>query len=114
MTSAKIKEPMSQIFDRFPSREKAEAFVRLVKRDFGLDGQVFDDEEKAFEHDMFPFRLDPPIVHIDRVDIDRDDCLAVEKRSQSWCRSFLVRSRELDYKLSKLSGVVFLAGFAGN
>ena len=54
------------IFDRFPSRQKAEEFVETVCRDFNLQGWVFDDEESASLSDEFPYRLEPPIVHIER------------------------------------------------
>jgi hypothetical protein len=56
---------MSLIFDSFPSRDLAERFVAVIKDEFGLAGLVFDDEESAFMHDMFPYRLEAPIVHID-------------------------------------------------
>jgi hypothetical protein len=61
---------MSLIFDQFPSRQKAEEFVNAVKACFDLDGQVFDDEGTAQEHDLFPFPLYPPIVHIDRAEAE--------------------------------------------
>lgn len=57
---------MSLIFDRFPEMEKARQFAIAVKARFDLDCQVFDDERKAFAHDYFPWRLDAPIVHVDR------------------------------------------------
>jgi hypothetical protein len=69
---------VSLIFNKFPSRKAAELFVTAIQKDFGLDGQVFDDEESAFEHDMFPFRLKPPIVHIDRIDFDRPGHLEIQ------------------------------------
>jgi hypothetical protein len=59
---------VSLIFDDFPSRSVAEGFVATVKRSIGLDGQVFDTVQEAFEHDPYPFGLQPPIVHIDRSD----------------------------------------------
>jgi hypothetical protein len=73
---------MSMIFDQFANRQKAEDFVRAVKKDYGLEGQIFDNEEAAYEHDWFPFPLLPPIVHIDRPEnfdrFSRDDCLRIE------------------------------------
>ena len=64
---------MSLIFDRFPSRDKAESFVAVIQKEFNLAGQIFDDSDSAQEHDPFPWVLDPPVVHIDRPDIKMDD-----------------------------------------
>jgi hypothetical protein len=54
--------------------------VKPVKREFGLDGQVFDDEETAFEHDMFPVKPYPPIVHIDRPPFGSEGSLELEEK----------------------------------
>lgn len=77
---------MSMIFDRFPTRERGEAFRAAVKVEIGLDGQVFDTVAAAQEHDPFPFRLDPPIVHIDRSGEGLTG--AVEKRVIALAASF--------------------------
>jgi hypothetical protein len=66
---------MSMIFDRFPSRREADGFAASVTRLTGLGASVYDDEAAAMEHDLFPLRLVPPIVHV-----DRDDDPEVEKR----------------------------------
>jgi hypothetical protein len=58
---------VSMIF-RFTEMKQAEGFVRAVKERFQLDGQVFDNEDAAQEHDPFPGGQIPPIAHIDRVD----------------------------------------------
>jgi hypothetical protein len=78
---------MSLIFDRFPSRDKAEGFVAEIQKRFGLAGLVFDDEESAFEHDPFPYSLEAPIVHIDRSD-DYEIERAVEERVTSFGGGF--------------------------
>lgn len=57
---------MSMIFDRFQTRDRAEAFASEIERVTGLETQVFDTEEEAFEHDPFPFDLNGFIVHVDR------------------------------------------------
>jgi hypothetical protein len=57
---------MRLIFE-FDEMKRAEEFVAAVKERFGLDGQTFDDADAAFNHDPFPWVLNPPIVHIDRV-----------------------------------------------
>ena len=69
---------MSMIFDGFASMEQAEAFVAAVKQQYGLDGQTFADEAEAMEHDPFPWRLDPPIVHVDRMPVDSHIASKVE------------------------------------
>jgi len=60
---------MSLIFDRFPSRAHAAMFLADIEGSFDLAG--------AYEHDWFPYALDPPIVHIDRPRLD--DAVAIEE-----------------------------------
>jgi hypothetical protein len=62
---------MSLIFDSFPSTEKADAFVSVVKERYGLDGAVYSSQEASQDQpqliwDPFPWGLDPPIVLIER------------------------------------------------
>ena len=64
---------MSLIFDSFPSIESAEAFIVDVQERFRLDGQLFATDAEAYEDDARPWTCCPPIVHIDRFDIDYDD-----------------------------------------
>jgi hypothetical protein len=56
---------MSLIFDRFLPK-KAENFAAFIEGKYGPKGQIFEDETGAMEHDPFPYKPDPPIVHIDR------------------------------------------------
>lgn len=73
---------MSLIFDNFPSREEAEAFIAEIERDFsllGLKGRVFDDQESADKDDSFPFLLEPFIVHIDRPQLASCDGIPADK-----------------------------------
>jgi hypothetical protein len=79
---------MSLIFDRFPSRDKAESFVAEIQRKFGLAGLVFDDEESAFEHDPFPYSLEAPIVYIDRPGIDHPDHYEIERAVEARVEAF--------------------------
>jgi hypothetical protein len=80
---------MSLIFDNFPSRSKAESFVAAIHQEFGLEGQVFDDEESAFENDWFPYRLYPPIVHIDRPEeLELEEQIRVEQRIEDRVTEF--------------------------
>jgi hypothetical protein len=39
---------------------------------FGLKGWVYDEQETACQTDVFPWKLDPPIVHVERC-WDRED-----------------------------------------
>jgi hypothetical protein len=71
----------------FKGMSQADAFVSAVKRWFGLDGQTFDDEEAAYEHDPFPFRQFPPLAHIDR-DFDRPNWMKVERQVEIFGREF--------------------------
>jgi hypothetical protein len=58
---------MSLIFDSFPDMRKAHAFRECVKQRFGVEGEVFATDDEAYEHDMCPWALEPPVVLIDRV-----------------------------------------------
>jgi hypothetical protein len=69
---------------RFTEIKPAEGFVRAVKERFQLDGQVFDNEDAAQEHDPFPGGQIPPIAHIDRVDRARADKLKVEEQVEKF------------------------------
>ncbi len=54
------------IFDRFPTRQKAEDFVAYVKDKFNLWAQVYDSQKEANKVDIFPWALDAPIVLVER------------------------------------------------
>jgi hypothetical protein len=69
---------MSLIFIEFPDMQKARAFQEEVKKRYGLEGQVFATADEAHEHDMFPWVQNPPVVHIDRVEIT--DIAAIKQR----------------------------------
>ena len=56
------------IFDRFPSKEKAEQFAADVSAAFGRQATVHDSQRDAETRDVFPWQLDPPIVMVDRDD----------------------------------------------
>jgi hypothetical protein len=58
---------MSMLFES-EEMAKAEAFVAECKRRYSLNGQTFDSDEASKEQHSFPWVLDPPIVHIDRVE----------------------------------------------
>jgi hypothetical protein len=54
------------IFDKFSSREQAEAFAATTTKRFGLETIVCDSHEESDQIDPFPFRLYPPIVLVER------------------------------------------------
>ena len=94
---------MSLIFDQFPSTENAEAFVAEVKRCFDLDGQVFATDEAAYAADARPWESEPPIVHIDRFDIDWRDGRAIDHKLEVE-RNVEERASEHVEKTSPLGG----------
>ncbi len=57
---------MSLIFDKFPTEAKANEFADKVRETFKVEAIVFMDEDKAQQHDPFPFELTLPIVHVGR------------------------------------------------
>jgi hypothetical protein len=82
---------MSLIFDRFPSRKKAENFAAFIEGKYGLKGQIFEDETAAMVHEPFPYKLDPSIVHIDRPGDDHlevEDILKIEEAVEAEVRAF--------------------------
>jgi hypothetical protein len=64
---------MCLIFDRFASREQAEAFARAASQDFDLLACIYDTEQEAQEVDPIPVVLEPPIVHVARADLELED-----------------------------------------
>lgn len=54
------------IFDSFPTRERAEAFVAAV-RSQGRIANVYDSQDESNAADPFPFILRPPIVLVERL-----------------------------------------------
>lgn len=58
---------MSMIFDSFPDRDAAERFAAGVKRIHNREAVVFDTVAESDAHDVFPFDLTPPIVHVERL-----------------------------------------------
>jgi hypothetical protein len=50
----------------FKEMNRAKAFADAVQERFGLGGRVFDDADAAAASHAFPWRQEPPVVHIDR------------------------------------------------
>ncbi len=59
---------MSYIYDGFPSEPDAMAFAQDVIAASNASAAVFLTQDEANEHDPFPYRLTPPIVHVSRED----------------------------------------------
>lgn len=54
------------IFDSFPSRKHAEKFVNAIWKRFYLSCQIHDSQDASNKADLFPFKLYPPIVLVER------------------------------------------------
>jgi hypothetical protein len=83
------------IFDKFPSREKAEEFARLVTRERALEVKVFDSQKESDKSDPFPCQLTPPIVQVERPNTGSPDTdlgieRSVEERAACFGGSFMV------------------------
>ena len=59
---------MPLIFDGFASLEDAQRFADTTRALHGLEAQVFSSAARAHAIDPFPYGLNPPVVHIERVD----------------------------------------------
>jgi hypothetical protein len=62
---------MCMIFDRFPNHLKAEVFADFVRMKYKLSANVYDNQEQSNAVDPFPFKLNAPIVLIERTDDDK-------------------------------------------
>lgn len=68
------------IFDRFPSLEMAQRFATAIGEHYERETHVFTDVDTAYGNEVFPFGLDPPIVHVDRVRAwEQDDEQEIER-----------------------------------
>jgi hypothetical protein len=80
----KKEETAMLIFDQFPAREKAEQFAEQVKRQFQIGATVYDSQDESNVVDVFPFKLWPPIVLVDRRDGETaDESVALEDEVRS-------------------------------
>lgn len=84
---------MSMIFDRFPTIGQAQAFARDVTERFGRETQVYDNADDAQAADPFPFELEAPVVHVDRLHEEED----IEK--------FLAGEQEVERLVTGYGGV---------
>jgi hypothetical protein len=94
------------IFDGFPSREKADAFVKSVTERERLLATVYATRDESNKVDPFPHKLTPPIVLIEHCDAIIEERLT--NRAQdfggetSWEREFLLS--ELSHCASRSAG----------
>jgi len=58
------------IFDSFPNALKAETFADHVRMKHGLSANVYDTQEDSNKVDAFPWKLNAPIVLVQRDDDD--------------------------------------------
>lgn len=54
------------IFDSFANQQSAENFVKAVADEYGLTAEIFDNQEQSDAVDPFPFKLEAPIVLVQR------------------------------------------------
>jgi hypothetical protein len=66
------------VFDRFPTRERAEAFASAVTERFSKRATVHDTEEEAMRVDLYIWGMEPWIVLVERDDEFRDEDEIVE------------------------------------
>lgn len=77
------------IFDRFPSRAKAEQFATTVEKEFGLATQICESQQESDRIAPFPFRLALPIVLVKRPEgYDMEDLLKEERVVEERVRTF--------------------------
>jgi hypothetical protein len=58
------------IFHRFPTREKADEFAAAITEQYNRKTFVYySSQAESDATDVFPFRLDPPIVHVDNFEL---------------------------------------------
>lgn len=66
------------IFDSFKNEDDARRFAADVTAKHGLATTFCSSQEEADSHDPFPFQLTPPIVLVERPDLDAPDHEAKE------------------------------------
>ena len=78
------------IFDSFPSPQQAADFARDIESRFRLTSQAFLSQEESNKYDAFPFRLNPPIVLVERPNIDDREHFEqlIEKSAQKFHGKF--------------------------
>lgn len=60
---------MSLLFDKWPDRGRIAEFIDAVHElDPDLDCHIYETVQASDAADPFPYRLYPPIVHVDRTD----------------------------------------------
>lgn len=78
---------MSLIFDKFSAKDDARSFAEFVKDNYDLDTTIFDSQIESDRADPFPYKLEPPIVHVPRLDdLDKEQSIidSVEQFGGTW------------------------------
>lgn len=75
------------IFDGFPNRNAAEGFSQHIQAEYKRDAKVYDSQADSNAVDPFPFRLNPPIVLVERKD-DYSDEEEIERSVKNFNGSF--------------------------
>lgn len=83
---------------QFKKMDRAKNFVQVVKTHFGLNGQVFDDGDEAGNHAMYPFKLTPPVVLIER---------AMKMDDQLGFKTFDIETGEKVDRMARVFGGTF-------
>ena len=98
---------MSMIFDRFPNVEQAEAFRAEVKKQCGLDGQLFVDAAEAYAEALFADSLHPPVVTIDDRPLYPDSPEPeppLSKAWDEWIRPVIEKETQVDNLVEEFGG----------
>jgi hypothetical protein len=72
------------IFDGFAFREKAEEYATWVTEKYQRSATVYDTQEQSDAVDPFPFRLFPPIVLVERIEIGDEQEQQIEEAVQDF------------------------------
>lgn len=67
---------MGMIFDKFATKVDAKKFADYIKNEHVRTAKIYTSQKESNRADPFPFRLDGPIVIVQRY---MDDSIAVEK-----------------------------------
>jgi hypothetical protein len=76
---------MSLIFDRFPNVEQARRFLEAARElEPELETALYLTAAESQAADPFPYALEPPIVHLSRIEAPPEDLEGVEIGGAVW------------------------------
>jgi hypothetical protein len=76
------------IFHKFANHQSADSFAVDVRDTFGRATRVCDSREEFNKHELFPFALQPPIVLVERDNIDDDQSPKLEPKIEALVGEF--------------------------